>query len=290
MAPYVTRFAPSPTGLLHLGHAFSALTAFDAARTSGGQFLLRIEDIDAARSRPAFESAIHEDLGWLGLSWPQPVRRQSEHMADYQAALTRLRGLGLLYRCFRTRREVLDAIASAPHGPGGDTAGGVFRGTPLPPDEEAALMAERRPFAWRLSLERAHAILGGFEDLRFEEAGEGPGGEHGAIAADPGLEGDVILARKDVGVAYHLAVVVDDALQGVSEVVRGADLHAATHVQRLLQALLGLPTPRYRHHRLLLGEDGRRLAKRSGAPALRHLREAGVRPVEIRNRLDLPAA
>ncbi len=287
MGGYVTRFAPSPTGLLHLGHAFSALTAFDAARAAGGQFLLRIEDIDATRSRPEFEAAIHEDLAWLGLSWPQPVRRQSEHMDDYAAALSTLRDRGLLYRCFRTRREVLDAIASAPHGPGEDADGSVFRGAPLPPDEEAARLDERRPFAWRLSLARAQAILGGLEDLGFEEGGQGPGGEHGTIAADPRLEGDVILARKDVGVAYHLAVVVDDALQGVSEVVRGCDLFAATHVQRLLQALLGLPTPRYRHHRLLLGEDGKRLAKRNRAPALRDLREAGVSPAEIRDRLDL---
>ncbi|WP_174301609.1 tRNA glutamyl-Q(34) synthetase GluQRS [Caulobacter sp. S45] len=290
MSGYVTRFAPSPTGLLHLGHAYSALSAFDAARAAGGRFLLRIEDIDATRSRPAFEAAILEDLAWLGLSWPTPVRRQSEHMADYQAALATLRDQGLLYRCFRTRREVLDAIASAPHGPGEDAAETVFRGAALPPDEEAARLAERQPFAWRLSLERAQAVLGGFESLSLEEAGQGPAGEHGPITADPGLEGDVILARKDVGVAYHLAAVVDDALQGVSEVVRGADLFAATHVQRLLQALLGLPTPRYRHHRLLLGEDGRRLAKRNGAPSLQALRESGVTPGRVRALLGLAPA
>ena len=285
MAPYVTRFAPSPTGLLHLGHAFSALTAFDIARAAGGKCLLRIEDIDATRCRPAFEAAIQDDLAWLGLSWPQPVRRQSQHMADYEAALATLRDRGLLYRCFRTRREVLDAIASAPHGPG--EYGTVFRGAALPTDAEAALLAQQRPFAWRLSLERAHAVLGGFDRLRFREAGEGPGGERGAIPVDPTREGDVILARKDVGVAYHLAVVVDDALQGVSEVVRGADLFAATHVQRLLQALLGLPTPRYRHHRLLLGPDGRRLAKRDGAPSLQSLRGAGMTPADVRAHLGL---
>ena len=290
MSGYLTRFAPSPTGPLHLGHAFSALTAFNAARAAGGRFFLRIEDIDATRSRPVFEAAIREDLAWLGLAWPAPVRRQSEHMADYRGALARLRGQGLLYRCFRTRREVLDAIASAPHGPGEDEAGTVFRGAALPPEEEAARLAAQQPFAWRLSLERARAALGGFSGLGFHEAGEGPAGEHGAIAADPAREGDVILARKDVGVAYHLAVVVDDALQGVSEVVRGRDLFAATHVQRLLQALLGLPTPRYRHHRLLLGDDGRRLAKRNGAPALGALREAGVTPAEVRARLGLPPA
>ena len=290
MSGYVTRFAPSPTGLLHLGHAFSALCASDAARAAGGQLLLRIEDIDAIRSRPAFEAATHEDLAWLGLSWPMPVRRQSEHMADYQAALGTLRDQNLLYRCFRTRREVLDVIASAPHGPGEDGVGTVFTGAALPPDEEAALLAEQRPFAWRLSLERARAVLGGFKGLTFREAGEGPHQEQGEITADPIREGDVILARKDVGVAYHLAVVVDDALQGVSEVVRGQDLFAATHLHRLLQALLGLPTPRYRHHPLLLGEHGERLAKRNGAPSLRALREAGVTPAEVRNRLGLPPA
>ena len=290
MGDYVTRFAPSPTGLLHLGHAFSALTAFDSARSAGGTFLLRIEDIDANRSRPEFEAALCEDLAWLGLSWPTPVRRQSEHMVDYVSALDRLRAEGLLYRCFRTRREVLEAIASAPHGPGEDGSGAAFRGDPLPAAEEVARLAEGRPFAWRLSLARAEASLGGFAGLGFEEAGQGPCGERGRVQADPAQAGDVILARKDVGVAYHLAVVVDDALQGVSEVVRGADLFAATHVQRLLQALLGLPTPRYRHHRLLLGEDGRRLAKRNGAPSLRDLRRSGVTAADVRRRLGLAPA
>ncbi len=288
MIGYRTRFAPSPTGLLHLGHAYSALNAFYAAQAADGDWLLRIEDIDATRSRPEFEAAIYEDLDWLGLSWPTPVRRQSEHMAEYDAALTKLRERALLYRCFRTRREVLDAIASAPHGPGEDAAGTVFRGAALPPDQEAALIAEGRPFAWRLSLERAHAVLQGFRGLSFRETGQGPFGERGEIVVDLLRAGDVILARKDVGVAYHLAVVVDDARQGVSEVVRGADLFAATHVQRLLQALIGLPTPRYHHHRLVLGEDGKRLAKRHDAPSLRALREAGVTPSQLRDRLGLP--
>ena len=288
MGGYVTRFAPSPTGLLHLGHAFSALTAFDAALSVGGTFLLRIEDIDATRSRPEFEAALCEDLAWLGLSWPTPVRRQSEHMADYASALDSLRARGLLYRCFRTRREVVEAIASAPHGPGEDGCGAAFRGGPLPADEEAARLAEGQPFAWRLSLARAEASLGGFAGLDFEEAGHGPSGEHGRVQTDPGQAGDVILARKEIGVAYHLAVVVDDALQGVGEVVRGADLFTATHIQRLLQALLGVATPRYRHHRLLLGEDGKRLAKRNGAPSLRDLRQSGVTPAEVRARLGLP--
>ena len=291
MGGFVTRFAPSPTGYLHLGHAFSALTAYDdAARASGGRFLLRVEDIDTTRSRPVFEAALLEDLAWLGLEWETPVRRQSEHMSDYRSALDRLRADGLLYRCFRTRREVLDAMASAPHGLDEDAEGGAFRSGPRPPDEEAARLAAGEPYAWRLSLDAAQVRLSGFGALAFIEAGEGPRGECGCIAADPTPQGDVVLARKDVGVAYHLAVVVDDALQGVSEVVRGADLFAATPIQRLLQALLGLPTPRYRHHRLLLGADGKRLAKRNGAPALRDLRARGVSAAEVRGRLGLPTA
>ena len=289
MISYTTRFAPSPTGHLHLGHALSAITAFDAARAAGGRFLLRIEDIDATRARAEFEAAILEDLAWLGLEWETPVRRQSGHMADYRLALDRLRAEGLLYRCFRTRREVLDAIASAPHGPGEDADGGVFRAGPLPPAEESARLAAGQPFAWRLSLDAAAHRLGGLDALDFTETGAGPQGERGRLPADPGQAGDVILARKDVGVAYHLAVVVDDALQGVAEVIRGVDLFAATHIQRLLQALLGLPTPLYRHHRLLLGADGKRLAKRNGAPALRELRAEGVTPAQVRDRLSLGA-
>ena len=283
---FVTRFAPSPTGRLHLGHAFSAISAHDAAVRRGGRFLLRIEDIDAARSRPMFEAAILEDLAWLGIAWEAPVLRQSDHLADYAGALDRLRGDGLLYRCFRTRREVADAIASAPHGRSED--GAAFRGGPLPAEEELARLAAGEPFAWRLSMDRTAERLGGFGGLRFSELGEGPAGERGEIVSDPTREGDVVLGRKGDGVAYHLAVVVDDARQGVTDVVRGNDLHAATHVQRLLQALLGLPTPRYRHHRLLLGEDGKRLAKRNGAPALRDLRAQGVTPRKVRERLGLP--
>jgi glutamyl-Q tRNA(Asp) synthetase len=287
VSAFATRFAPSPTGLLHLGHAYSALTAFDAARAAGGRFVLRIEDIDATRVRPEFDAALLEDLAWLGLEWEAPVRRQSQHMADYQAALDRLDAQGLLYRCFRTRREVLDEIARAPHGPGEDGKGGVFRGQALPPDEEVELLAAGKPYAWRLSLAHAREALGGFDHLHFIEEGGGPAGERGRIAADPELEGDVILARKDVGVAYHLAVVVDDALQDISHVIRGEDLFAAAHIQVLLQALLGLPTPTYRHHPLLLGPDGKRLAKRNGAPALQELRLAGETAAEVRARLGL---
>jgi glutamyl-Q tRNA(Asp) synthetase len=278
-----TRFAPSPTGLLHQGHAFSALTAHEAAREAGGRFLLRIEDIDSTRSRPEFEAAIYEDLGWLGLSWETPVRRQSEHADDYRAALRRLEAEGLLYRCFRTRKELAQAAASAPHGPDGAAA---FRGGPAPPDEEAALLAQGRPFAWRLSQDRARDRLVGTA-LSFVEEGAGPNGETGEILADPWPAGDVILARKDVGVAYHLAVVVDDALQGITHVVRGQDLFEAAHVQRLLQALLGLPTPVYRHHRLLMGPDGKRLAKRNGAESLRALRERGATAQSLRTELGV---
>lgn len=275
---FTTRFAPSPTGRLHRGHAFSALSAFTAAREAGGRLLLRIEDIDKGRCRPEFEAGIYEDLAWLGLDWERPVRRQSDHLADYRAALERLNRLGVLYRCFRTRKEVLDEIGRAPHG-----ACEASRPGPLPPEAEAARLAEGRPFAWRLSLERARARLGpAFEALAFTEQGSGPSDERGEIAAQPGLCGDVVLARKDVGVAYHLAVVHDDALQGVTHVVRGQDLFEATHVQRLLQTLLDLPTPVYRHHPLLLGPDGKRLAKRDRAETLQSLRARGVAPEALR--------
>jgi glutamyl-Q tRNA(Asp) synthetase len=277
----ITRFAPSPTGLLHKGHAFSALTAHAAAQAAGGRFILRIEDIDATRVRPEFEAAIREDLAWLGLDWEAPVRRQSEHMADYRAALDRLRAAGMVYRCFRTRREVLDEIGRAPHGPGEGPQGQVFRGAPLPADEEASRLAAGEPYAWRLSLDAAARTLGG-ETLTFTEEGRGPNGEHGLIVAQPERLGDVVLARKDVGVAYHLAVVVDDALQGVSHVIRGQDLHEAAHIQRLLQALLGLPTPVYRHHGLLLAPDGKRLAKRDRAETLRDLRARGMTAAALR--------
>lgn len=271
---FATRFAPSPTGYLHRGHAFSALTAFEAARAVGGRFVLRIEDIDVTRCRPEFEAAILEDLAWLGLTWETPVRRQSEHLDDYQAALARLETEGLLYRCFRTRREVAEAMASAPHG-----AMEVFRGEALLPDEEARRLAVGEPFAWRLSLDAAARKLGGFGGLSFLEEGEG------VIAVRPELGGDVVLARKDVGVAYHLAVVVDDALQGITHVIRGRDLFDATHVQRLLQALLELPAPAYRHHRLLTGPDGRRFAKRDRAETLRSLREDGMSAADLRKEL-----
>lgn len=272
---FATRFAPSPTGYLHKGHAFSALTAFEAAKAANGRFVLRIEDIDATRCRPEFEAAIYEDLAWLGLEWETPVRRQSEHLDDYHAALGWLEADGLLYRCFRTRREIAEAMASAPHG-----AMEVFRSGPLPAEEEAAKLAAGEPFAWRLSLDAAERKLGGFGALTFVEEGEG------VVQARPELGGDVVLARKDVGVAYHLAVVFDDALQAITHVIRGRDLFEATHVQRLLQALLGLPTPIYRHHGLLVGPDGRRFAKRDRSETLRSLRESGMSAVELRKELS----
>jgi glutamyl-Q tRNA(Asp) synthetase len=277
---FVTRFAPSPTGYLHRGHAFSALTAFEAARAAQGRFLLRIEDIDRTRCRPEYEAALLDDLAWLGLQWESPVRRQSDHMADYGAALRDLSERGLTYRCFRTRREVADAIESAPHG-----AMEAFRGAALPPDEEARRVAAGEPYAWRLSLSAAERALGGFQDLSFVEEGEGPAGEHGTIAARPEVGGDAVLARKDVGVAYHLAVAADDALQEVTHVVRGQDLFEAAHVQRLLQALLALPTPVYRHHRLLAGPDGKRFAKRDGAQTLRSLRGSGMTAAGLRQEM-----
>jgi len=274
---FVTRFAPSPTGYLHRGHAFSALTAYEAARAAGGRFILRIEDIDVTRSRPQFEDAIYEDLAWLGIAWEAPVRRQSEHLDDYQAALAALTADHLTYRCFRTRKELAQAAASAPHG-----RAETFRGAPLPAAEEAERLAAGQPFAWRLSLDAAEQALAG-RPLSFVEEGDGPSGEHGTIGVDAGLSGgDVVLARKDVGVAYHLAVVVDDALQGVTHVIRGQDLYEAAHVQRLLQALLDLPAPIYRHHRLLTGPDGKRYAKRDHAETLRDLRARGVSPGELR--------
>jgi glutamyl-Q tRNA(Asp) synthetase len=279
---FTTRFAPSPTGRLHRGHAFSALTAWAAARAEGGRFLLRIEDIDSTRCRPEFETAILDDLAWLGLDWEQTVRRQSEHLADYAGVVDVLDRRGLLYRCFRTRKDILDAIGDAPHGPAE-----AARPGPHPADEEAAFLAEGRPFAWRLSLDRARALMGAraWDGLAFVEEGRGPGGERGLIRARPETAGDVVLARKDAGTAYHVAVTHDDALQGVTHVIRGEDLFEATHIQVLIQTLMGWPVPVYRHHRLLVGEDGRRYAKRDRSVTLGELRAAGLSPETLRAEL-----
>lgn len=273
---FVTRFAPSPTGYLHLGHALSAMTAFVAAHAAGGRFILRIEDIDQGRARSEFDAAIFEDLAWLGIAWQEPVRRQSEHMADYEAALQSLIERNLVYRCFRTRKEIADAIASAPH-----EMGEMFRGEALPADEEAAKLEAGEAFAWRLSLKKARAALGpAYFTLVFED-------ETGLVRAEPDKHGDVILARKDFPASYHLASVWDDALQGVTHVIRGEDLRDAAHLHVLLQKLLDLPQPVYRHHRLVLGEDGKRLAKRDEAATLRALREAGRTPDDVRAMVGL---
>jgi glutamyl-Q tRNA(Asp) synthetase len=253
------------------------LTAFDAARAAGGRFVLRIEDIDQGRSRPEYEAAIYEDLKWLGLEWETPVRRQSEHMDEYARVLEGMIGRGLVYRCFRTRREVADAIASAPHGDGEE----VFRGEALPAAEEAQRLAAGEPFAWRLSLRKARAALGpAYFALVFED-------ESGLVRAEPERHGDVVLARKDFPASYHLASVWDDALQGVTHVIRSEDLRGAAHLHVLLQRLLGLPQPVYRHHRLVLGEDGKRLAKRDAASTLRALRQAGRTPADVRAMVGL---
>jgi glutamyl-Q tRNA(Asp) synthetase len=273
----VTRFAPSPTGYLHMGHAYSALIAWRRAREAGGRFLLRLEDIDPIRCRPEYANAILEDLTWLGIDWDGPVRAQSEHLDDYTAVLARLRARGLIYPCFCSRADIQrDVIAAAPHSPDG---GPVYPGTcrRLSQAERAALANE--PHALRLDM--AGALI---EGLSFEEAGEG------TIAADPARFGDVVLARKDTPTSYHLCVTHDDALQGVTLVTRGEDLKQATHLHRLFQALLGWPTPIYAHHRLLTDPSGRRLAKRDRAMTLRSLREAGVPGEAIRRRLLSGAA
>lgn len=272
--PAVTRFAPSPTGHLHLGHAYAALFAANAARRLGGRFLLRIEDIDPGRCRPEFEAAIYEDLAWLGLAWETPVRRQSDHVADYAAALDRLDGLGLLYPCFCTRRDIRAEVARsahAPHGPEGPIYPGTCRR--LAPDERARRRAAGEPFALRLDAGRAMEHCG---PLTWRDS------DAGTVAVDPDACGDVVLARKDIATSYHLAVTVDDAIQGVTLVTRGTDLFAATHVHRLLQALLGLPVPLWHHHGLLTDAAGQRVAKRDNPLTLRQLREAGHTPAAVR--------
>ncbi len=269
---YITRFAPSPTGLLHIGNGFSALTGWQRARARGGRFCLRIEDIDSTRCRPEFDAALLGDLAWLGIDWDGPVLRQSQRLAIYAEAVARLRGRGLLYPCFCSRADIA-AAATAPHGPDGPLYTGTCRH--LSADERADRMAAAG-FAWRLDIGAALAQTG---RLGWTDAGAG------RVAADPLAGGDIVIARKDLGVSYHLAVVIDDAAQGVTEVMRGADLFGASHVQRLLQALLGLPETTYCHHRLILAPDGRRLAKRDKDATLAALRDAGADPAELRERL-----
>ena len=293
MPPPVFRFAPSPNGYLHLGHALSALLNAEMAVATGGRLLLRIDDIDLTRCRPEYEAAIYDDLAWLGLAWERPVWRESEHAQDYRAALAKLDAMDLVYASFESRAEIAMMVA------GRDVRGPWPRdpdGAPLYPGNAKALKpADRQrrieagePYALRLDMAAACARTGA---LTWTETGAGPNGETGTIAADPSANpanwGDVILARKDAPASYHLAVVVDDAAQGVTDVVRGHDLFHATSVHRLLQVLLGLPEPRYHHHRLILDADGRKLSKSTAATGLHELRAAGVTPAEIRRRVGL---
>lgn len=279
----VTRFAPSPTGELHLGHAYAAFLAQQAAERDDGRFLLRIEDIDAGRCRAEFVAGIRDDLRWLGLRWEEPVRRQSEHISDYRVALEKLDALGVLYPCFCTRKEIADEIASspsAPHGPDGPIYPGTCRR--LSAEERIEKIEAGQPYALRLDLARAMAVaehkVGG--PFTWTDAGT-------PIACDPNQLGDVVLARKDAPVSYHLAVTVDDALQGVTLVTRAKDLFVATHVHRLLQVLLDLPTPSYWHHDLIMGAEGRKLSKRDGAKSLKALRAEGMSPLDIRRMVGL---
>ena len=284
--PLVTRFAPSPTGLLHLGTAYSAIVAHDRARDAGGRFILRIEDIDQGRCRPEFEQQILDDLEWLGLTWDEPVRRQSDHMDEYRTELARLTERGLTFPCFCTRKEIereVAAMPSAPQGPEGPIYPGTCRKLGEA-DIEARLDAGHSP-AIRLAIDKAVAQL--TSSLTFEEHGQGPDGETGPIDVDPRLFGDVVLGRKDVGVSYHLAVTLDDHLQGVTLVTRGEDLFPATHIQRVLQDLLNLAVPAYVHHKLIVDETGRRLAKRDKDMTLVALRDAGATPQDVRAMVGL---
>jgi glutamyl-Q tRNA(Asp) synthetase len=279
----VTRFAPSPTGLLHKGHAYSALSAWTAAREADGRFLLRIEDTDFTRCRPEYTEAVFEDLAWLGLDWETPVRRQSDHRADYDQALEALREQGLLYRCFRTRKERLAVAGVAPHADDpADPA--AFTGGPHAPEEEARRLDAGEAFAWRLSLEKAREQLGDLSQLTWIEEGIDAGLHH----ARPEALGDMVMGRKDIGAGYVIASVIDDAAQAITHVVRGEDLIPMTSVQRVLQTLLHLPTPMYRHHPLLLDETGKRFAKRDGAVTLAQIRAAGTSPGDLRARLGFP--
>lgn len=285
MAKPVFRFAPSPNGPLHLGHAYSALFTAHAAARAGGRFLLRIEDIDLVRSRQQFVDLICEDLAWLGLEWEQPVRRQSAHFDEYHAALARLEADGLIYPSFATRADIFASVAGNPDHPIDPDGGPLYPGLgkALSGTERDARIAAGDAFALRLDMAKALEVAAGRGPLTFIETGSGPAGETGEIIARPERWGDVILARKDVKTSYHLSVVVDDALQGITDVTRGQDLFHATDVHRLLQALLGLPVPRYHHHELIREQDtGRKLSKSAGDASLKSMREHGVSAAEIR--------
>ncbi|MDB5606365.1 MAG: tRNA glutamyl-Q synthetase [Bradyrhizobium sp.] len=290
MPPPVFRFAPSPNGYLHLGHAYSALLNYDLARQTGGRFLLRIEDIDTTRCRPEFETAIYEDLAWLGIAWEQPVRRQSRHLAEYRDAVEKLSAEGLVYPGFESRAEIARLVVQhEAHGrwPRDPDGAPLYPGAAklLSPDERARLLESGATYALRLDVAAACARAG---DVSWIEHGEGPAGETGSVAARPEAWGDIILARRETPTSYHLSVVIDDALQGVTEVVRGQDLFWSTSVHRLLQRLLGLPQPAYRHHRLVLDGVGRKLSKSTEATGLRELRARGAVPADIRRMVGLP--
>ena len=296
----VTRFAPSPNGDLHLGHALSAMVGHDLARRAGGRFLVRIEDIDLARCHERFTASILDDLAWLGIAWEQPVLHQSRHFADYRAAARRLQLLGVVYPCFATRGEIAATVRAGAVGGSGWTSDpdgaplypGLYR--ELQPEAAARRMASGEPYALRLDMAKAvqlaRDMLGG-RALTFVETGSALGDGQGEriVAADPARWGDVVVVRKEFPASYHLAVVVDEARQGVTLVTRGIDLYEATGLHRLLQVLLGLPEPRYHHHRLLHGADGRKLSKSLGAASLKSMRSEGLTAAEARQRVGLPA-
>jgi glutamyl-Q tRNA(Asp) synthetase len=280
----VFRFAPSPNGYLHLGHALSALTDFEMARAMRGRFLLRVEDIDPTRCRPEFEAAMIEDLRWLGVEWEEPVRRQSEHLDAYRAALDKLEARGLVYPSFESRAEIARLVSereAKAHWPRDPDGAPLYPGNAktLAAEERARRIAAGEPYALRLDMNAAIARTGA---LTWVEVGSDPTEEHETLMAHPEAWGDVVLGRKETPTSYHLSVVVDDALQGVTHVVRGEDLQASTSVHRVLQALLGLHAPHYHHHRLVHDAEGRKLAKSSQATALRELRAQGKTPEDIR--------
>jgi glutamyl-Q tRNA(Asp) synthetase len=285
----ILRFAPSPNGYLHLGHAYSALLNADMARELGGRWLLRIEDIDESRSRPEYEDAIYEDLAWLGIAWEQPVRRQSRHFDDYRAAIAKLDAEGLLYPSFESRGEIAALVAEReqrgrwPRDPDGAP---LYPGSgrQLSPAERQRRIDAGEPYSLRLAMDAAIARAG---VLTWTETGCGPQGQTGRIAATPQMWGDIVLARKDVPTSYHVAVTVDDALQGVTDIVRGQDLFWSTGIHRLLQTLLGLPEPNYHHHRLILDADGNKLSKSAQAKSLRELRVTGATATDIRRMVGL---
>ena len=271
MPDFITRFAPSPTGYLHLGHAYSAILVRRAADAAGGKALLRIEDTDETRCRPEYVTGIHEDLGWLGLNWDGKVRQQSHHYAEYERVIDIFRARGLVYRCFRSRSEVSEIMSSAP--------GDAFVSGPLPLTEEREKLSRRAPYAWRLSLNRAAAELGpAYAALTYQiETAEGLQ----TRPAEPDRFGDIALTRRDAPVAYHLAACHDDAVQSVTHIIRGMDLVDAPHIHTLLQTLMDWPRPIYRHHQLLTGSDGKRLAKRDKSKTLRAMRESGLSAADI---------